>query len=79
MCRTRKRRASPCRQRRFTRPNERDGYRVERLKLAAFIAALVLLAYGIRVDSAGARFAAIVVLIVGFALRFLNARKPNDV
>jgi hypothetical protein len=52
---------------------------VERLKLAAFIAALVLLAYGIRVDSAGARFAAIVVLIVGFALRFLNARKPNDV
>ena len=51
---------------------------IERAKLSVFVAAVALLAYGIRADSATARFAAIIVLLVGLALRFLKTRKADD-
>ena len=49
----------------------------QRLKVAALIVGLVLLAYGIRADNETARLAAIVAFVVGLALRLVTARKGN--
>lgn len=49
----------------------------ERLKLATLLVGVILLGYGIRADNEVARLAAILVLVIGVALRVVNLRRQR--
>jgi len=51
---------------------------VQRLKLAALLIGIALLAYGIRADNETVRLSAILVLVVGLVLRMAAARKRDQ-
>jgi len=50
---------------------------IERLKLAALLIGIALLAYGIRTDNATVRLAAIIVLTAGLVLRVIGSRRRD--